>query len=409
MKIAVLLPPSQKQKIHIHFPEDIVDIRDPFSLDYDQYQCFIIDRMSDENPALKDAIEYLANEAIKHGKDLFLIGQNQLGAEEIRRFFELGGDPRYVLETDWVPSFLRLTNQSDAFVDAVSSNFLKSHKSAQVKFQSETIAVFASKGGAGKTLTSCCLAAYLADRYRATNRDGLVERLVLLLDFDTEYGDVARLMCKKRPTRTLRDWITPDYNEDLKHYVEEWNIPNLHILPAPPGLGDHLALTEATVTQVLDMTQRRYDSIIIDCDHNQTDAVALSLYRADKILMPVYFDLAALDELQKVSKLMTSIGVDPQKVYAFLNHNEPELSDWETNAQQIIKDYGWSVLPSISKHNNIRRSWMQGIVPIMNPECREYREEMIQLISQLEGNQYEPPKKPGSYLKRLIHKVGGGD
>lgn len=326
---------------------------------------------------------FLIAEAIRKNVKIALYGH--FSPQDKAEFFSLGGSDIYE-EVDQI-------EEGEDVLDAIQNkSFFKRENDIKVEWENRIYAVYSPKGGAGKTTSSVNLAVGIA-----TANPNI---MVALVDFDLEFGDVASTLGIK-PTKTILDWVDSNYDEQIKNYVIDY-LPNLHVIPAPKGVGDHIAINGTVSTQILDMLSRRYDRVIIDCDHNESDPVVVSLLNATKILIPVYYSRPAVDELDKAKIFFNSIGIPSEKVYCFLSRVNPKVTQYVEIVEKKLRDYGWNVLPAVHEEPFFEEAVFNRQIPITTPKTEGYRKEFGKIISLIEGNLIEMKVEKKSFLKKLI-------
>ena len=162
------------------------------------------------------------------------------------------------------------------------------------------------KGGTGKTVTACNLAALLA-------RDGL---RVLLIDADAQHNSTD-FFGGDTDAPTLTDVLEGTGEQTAADNLQETELDNLDLLAADMGL---LRLDLAAIMSQANAPLRRfddfldavredgdYDFLIIDCPPSFTAASVAALVNSDEVILPTRGDafsragvLELVDQLQKV-------------------------------------------------------------------------------------------------------------
>jgi cellulose biosynthesis protein BcsQ len=169
-----------------------------------------------------------------------------------------------------------------------------------------TVAVYANKGGVGKTSTTINLAAVLGHKEHTK---------VLVIDFDPNQRDLTTSVGITPSQDGLFKLLT-ERDVDLHSAIQSYGIVHrgrthhfFDVLPADQGLkqADDNVLRQLLKTDTLkaklEAVQSDYDYILIDCSPNWTLFSQLALVAADVILSPVGFNnLNALKNAADTSK-----------------------------------------------------------------------------------------------------------
>ena len=117
--------------------------------------------------------------------------------------------------------------------------------------------LFSPKGGAGKTVLACNLAATFARQHGAAT---------LLLDLDLQFGDAA-IMMGIEPEKTIYDLVMArreldsDAARRLRHGAP---VRACTSLPAPLRPEDAELVTEERLGHLFDVAKESYDVIVVD-------------------------------------------------------------------------------------------------------------------------------------------------
>lgn len=178
-----------------------------------------------------------------------------------------------------------------------------------------TVAIYANKGGVGKTSTTINLAAVL----------GYAEKKkVLVLDLDPNQRDLSNSLGMSIPDEGLSQVLT-NREADLRSFIQPYSIKhkgkNHHFFDVLPTdkqlvqLGDnHLRklLSMDGLKQKLQPVLSDYDYILIDCSPNWTVFSQLAMVAADVVLTPVGFN--NLHALRNVAVTVKEYIPDVQKL-----------------------------------------------------------------------------------------------
>jgi pilus assembly protein CpaE len=185
----------------------------------------------------------------------------------------------------------------------------KDHLAEDSAGPSKVIAVFAPKGGVGKTTIAFNLGVAAAR----------IGRRVLLLDGSIQFADLRSLLRVPSDAPSILDLPTDRIVEsDLSEVV--WRDPSgVDILLAPPRMEMAEMITARDVEKVLSLLRRLYDLVVIDMSV-ALDELNLALFdRADTILEIVTYDSTTIHNTIAMADTFRVIGYPPTKVQYLLN------------------------------------------------------------------------------------------
>jgi pilus assembly protein CpaE len=174
---------------------------------------------------------------------------------------------------------------------------------------SRIIAVFAPKGGVGKTTISFNLAVAIAK----------AGRRCVLVDGSMQFADIRALLRVPADAPSILDLPTDRVVEsDLVDVV--WRDPSgVDILLAPPRVEMAEMVTARDVEKIVSLLRRIYDVVIIDMAM-MLDELNLSLLdRADLILEIVTYDSTTIHNTIALADTFRAIGYPPTKVEYLVN------------------------------------------------------------------------------------------
>jgi cellulose biosynthesis protein BcsQ len=169
---------------------------------------------------------------------------------------------------------------------------------ADIRYQIEnpvralTVAVYANKGGVGKTSTTINLAAVLGHGEK---------KKVLVIDFDPNQRDLTNSLAIT-PNETQLCDILLNRDVDLSAAIQSYGITRhsrfhhfFDVLPADASLGEddneiRQKVKQTQLKEKLKSVSSDYDYILIDCAPNWTMFSQLAMIAADVVLTPVGFN-----------------------------------------------------------------------------------------------------------------------
>ena len=179
------------------------------------------------------------------------------------------------------------------------------------------VTVFSPKGGTGKTVLSTNIASVLAARG---------ERKVLLVDLDLQFGDAA-IMLGVDPARTLHDLVTSPGVLDadkLEGYVTKHKC-GLDILAAPLRPEEAELVTEAKVTELLDVARDTYDVVIVDTSPFFYGPMLALLEPTDQMFMLCGLDVPTLKNVKLSLQTLEQLGFPMSRVELVVNRVAPKV------------------------------------------------------------------------------------
>jgi pilus assembly protein CpaE len=176
--------------------------------------------------------------------------------------------------------------------------------------RARVITVFSPKGGTGKSVVSCNLAAQFAAAGKRT----------LLVDLDLQFGDVA-IMLGLEPDLTLHDLLTAPGKLDAEKiggYATRHS-SGLHVLPAPLRPEDAELLTDGRVAELLDAARPGYDVVVVDTAPFFHGAVLASFDRTDELLLVTAPDVPSMKNVRLTLQTLELISFPAERVRIVLN------------------------------------------------------------------------------------------
>jgi pilus assembly protein CpaE len=185
----------------------------------------------------------------------------------------------------------------------------KDHQSRDDRGASQTVAVFAPKGGVGKTTIAFNLAVAAA---RVGTRTCLV-------DGSIQFADLRALLRVPADAPSILDLPTDRVVEsDLGEVL--WRDPSgIDILLAPPRIEMAEMVTTRDVEKVLSLLGRLYDAVIIDMSVALSELNLALLDRADTILELVTYDSTTIHNTIALADTFRVIGYSASKVHYLVN------------------------------------------------------------------------------------------
>ena len=171
------------------------------------------------------------------------------------------------------------------------------------------VAVFAPKGGVGKTTIAFNLAVAA----------GRLDQRTVLIDGSLQFGDLRALLKVPVDAPSLLDLPTDRIQEqDLRDVL--WRDPSgVDILLAPPRIEMAEMVTTRDIEKVLSLLRRVYQVIVVDMPAALSEQSLAFLDHADTILEIVTYDSTTLRNTMAIAETFRQIGYKPEKVAYVLN------------------------------------------------------------------------------------------
>lgn len=185
----------------------------------------------------------------------------------------------------------------------------KDHQQRGESGISQTVAVFAPKGGVGKTTIAFNLAV-------AAARVGV---RTVLVDGSMQFADVRALLRVPSDAPSILDLPTDRVVEsDLAEVL--WRDPSgIDILLAPPRIEMAEMVTMRDLEKVLSLLRRLYGAVIVDMSVALDELNLALLDRADTILEIVTYDSTTIHNTIALADTFRVIGYPPTKVNYLVN------------------------------------------------------------------------------------------
>jgi pilus assembly protein CpaE len=189
------------------------------------------------------------------------------------------------------------------------STVQKEFEKRQATGSTRVMAVFAPKGGVGKTTIAFNLAVALGQQGQKT----------VLIDGSLQFGDLRSLLKVPVDAPSILDLPTDRIAEsDLGDVL--WRDPSgIDILLAPPRIEMAEMLTSRDVEKVLSLLRRVYASIVIDMSSHLNDINLAFLDASDAIIEIVTYDSTTIHNTVAMADTFRSIGYPASKVRYLVN------------------------------------------------------------------------------------------
>jgi pilus assembly protein CpaE len=194
--------------------------------------------------------------------------------------------------------------------------------------QGPMVAVLGPKGGTGKTLTSCNLAAALALRGHRT----------VLVDLDLQFGDVGVALGLK-PDHTIYDLARVGGSMDeekVDAFLTTHAESGLRVLLAPTR-PDQAGLIEVSfLRELYKLLRRSNDVVVVDTPPAFTPEVISTVDTATHLCMVGMLDASSLKDSKLGLETLELMGHDPLKALVVLNRSTTKSGISRADAEAIL-------------------------------------------------------------------------
>lgn len=292
--------------------------------------------------------------------------------------------------------------------DAATANAVLSDIAAK-NTPTKTVAVYAAKGGVGKTTISSELAVILS----MTSR-GRGNMRVCLVDYNIDFGDVLTTLNLDNRGPNMSHWAAdvrkriasgedPDKvqytRQEIEGRLQRVGTSSLYVLVAPIAHEDSMDIRSEEPGIILrNIIQNGcFDFVICDTGNNTRDATVSALDAADTILMVVTQDVSAVNCNKSFLQTMAHVGFDIDKIRLVVNGVMPNKFT-QVSVQEVEEMFPYPCIarfkrdPDVTKANNCSE-------PIVRQPNHEFTKEMRQIVAYLTGQQIEKPAKKGIFSR----------
>lgn len=234
----------------------------------------------------------------------------------------------------------------------------------------QTISIFGTKGGVGRTFVATNLAVAIARRLRG--------KKALLLDFDLELpGDIARLL-NLTPTKALIDYIRDRQKDsslplEFNDYILNHPISGLDFLPLTLHTREKFSivslLDEKVLNPILDELGRAYEFIIVDSGRIFNKLLISFLEQTNLILFVVNPDVLSVYQTKEAMDILQSLYFPLKMMRIILNRAE---SLGGVTWREVELALPCDIIARIPSEGKIVGTALNRQIPVIldNPRCR---------------------------------------
>jgi len=190
---------------------------------------------------------------------------------------------------------------------------------AAVHRPGRVVAVFAPKGGVGRTTIAVNVAVAAASEPGSR---------VALVDGSFQFGDVGVLLNLNPKSKSIAD-LVPELEaggepESLDTFVMTHS-SGLKVLLAPPSPELAESVTPAAAKRVVEVLRGRHDLVIVDCASSFSDPTLAILDAADTILTILTLEITSIKNLRLFLEVADQLGYAADKIQLVLNRADSAL------------------------------------------------------------------------------------
>ncbi len=184
----------------------------------------------------------------------------------------------------------------------------------KVRVTGRVLAVIGQKGGIGKTAISVNIASSLAHDSKNS---------VLIIDFDTTFGDVGLAMDIDSHHTTAR---AATYLDSLDREAFKERLVEHHsgafVLPAPPQFGEWLAVEPEALERLVQFTSEFFDYVIVDTPGAYNDAVASAISVADHLFIVTSMERTSVKNTRLLLEVLQEENYPDERILVIANHTD---------------------------------------------------------------------------------------
>jgi pilus assembly protein CpaE len=172
---------------------------------------------------------------------------------------------------------------------------------------SQLIAIFSGKGGAGVS-------------FFATNLAAAMSTQTLLFDLNLQAGDSSSFLGLE-PKYSLVDFVRnrARLDESLISSLVTPHSTNLSLLAAPTEAHEAEEVKAEDVTEILHQVGQRYERIVVDLPHTFDPITIATLDMADDILLVLTLDIPGIRATKRALKVFDNLGYPREKTRIVVN------------------------------------------------------------------------------------------
>lgn len=265
----------------------------------------------------KDVLELIEEATRQRPERPILVLTTQEANGFLMRAFDAGADDLVILPTG--------VEQIGFAIEKV----LARRRRAVVRVErSPMVCVLGPKGGTGKTLTACNLAASFA----------LQGKRAALVDLDLQFGDVG-VALGLSPERTIYNLATSGGSldeEKLESYLAVHGTSGLRVLLAPTQPAQAGSISVEFLTEVYRLLRSSSDVVVVDTPPAFSPEVIASVDLASHLCVVATLDALSLKDTKLGLETLRLMGHDLDEVKLVLNRSTADVGISRVDAETIL-------------------------------------------------------------------------
>lgn len=260
----------------------------------------------------------------------------------------------------------------------------------------ELITVLGPKGGTGKTLTSCNLAAALA----------AAGRRVVIVDLDLQFGDVG-LALGLPPDRTIHDLAMSGGSLDAEKVADFLAIHSsgVRVLLAPRRPDHAGGITVDFLRPVLDLLRQTHDAVVIDTPPGFSPEVITAIDRSSAIVVVAMLDALSLKNTKLALETLDMMDYDRSRISVVLNRADTRVGVTSGDVTELLGREPDIRVPS---DRAITRSVNEATPVVLGKQSPEARKAFEALAARFVPGAPSPsaeskaPRRRGWFRRRVV-------
>jgi len=206
-----------------------------------------------------------------------------------------------------------------------------------------------STGGCGSTSILTHLAAEIAEKQ---DREGRV----CLIDLDLQSGDVA-LFLGEHPKVSVMSLLEAGerLDNDLLNSVLAPTRYGFSIISSPDEITSLDTVNVDQLLKLLTLVRSRFDYVLLDLPADWTNWALSVAFASDTVLLTTDLSIASLRQAKRRLELLSSVGIDADKVKIVVNRVEKKLFKM-IGIDEVAETLGHQVIGSIALEGSLLRS-----------------------------------------------------
>jgi len=192
------------------------------------------------------------------------------------------------------------------------------------------VAVYAVKGGSGRTTIAVNLAAAVGQKHRGE---------CLLVDLSLPYNHAA-LVANLVPSSSmaLSDRADQGQFEQALLAAVLHHPTGMVVLPSALRVEQSELVTPQLVQRSLDVLEEAFNYLVVDLGVAMSEVTLGVLERADRILLMVTPELPTLKDTAELLRIFEdTLEIPPDRVSLVLNHSRPQTMVTRADAERVVR------------------------------------------------------------------------